>query len=302
MDDPRMVGGVWLKDGFAGQHMVVLPRPLVSAAGRHPLLRSLHVSDAGYFPEAARHRVERPQGLGAVVLILCRAGRGWARIGGAGGATQSVGPGDAVLIPAGRPHAYGADEEQPWTIQWVHFAGTEAADWCRWQGWPAGGGVRRLRAGTPEAMDLGRVHEELEAGHDERRMLAAAAALRWALARLDPAVAAESGEPTRLAVEAVEAWMREHSGGRATLAELARRAGLSAAHFAALFRRRYGFSPIDYFLRLKIRRACSLLDATEWPVARVAAEAGFEDPLYFSRRFRAVMGVSPRAYRKLPKG
>lgn len=292
----------WVKEGFAGQQMVVVPRPLVGLAAKHPLLKGLHVTDAGFFPEATRHGVSREKGLGCVVLIVCRDGRGWVRLGGADDVAQAVGPGDAVLIPVGRAHAYGADEGSPWTIQWVHFAGTEAAEWCRWQNWPAGGGVRRLRAGTPETLELGRVHEELEAGHDERRLLAAAAALRWALARLDVAEAAENGEPTRQAVEAVEAWMREHSGGRVTLAELARRAGLSVPHFAALFRKRFGFSPIDYFLRLKIRRACSLLDSTEWPVSRVSEEAGFEDALYFSRRFRAVMGISPRAYRKLPKG
>lgn len=71
------------------------------------------------------------------------------------------------------------------------------------------------------------------------------------MARLDPAVAAESGEPTG---RVVDAWMREHSVGWTPLAELARRGGLSAAHFGALFRRRYEFRLSTTFLRLKIRK------------------------------------------------
>ena len=296
--------GRFLKDGFSGQQLVVLPRPVAAAAARHPLLRGLYATDAGYFPEAAAHGVERKHGLEGVVLIVCRAGRGWLRLGvDEAAGTQEVGPGDAVLIAPGQAHAYGADETSAWTIQWVHFCGDEVAAWWRWLCMPPGGGVRRLRAGGLEQLDLGRVHEQLAAGYDERHLLAAAAALRWALACLGVAMsAADSGEPTRLAVEAVEAWMREHSGGRVTLAELARRARLSPAHFSALFRKRFGFAPIDYFLRLKIRRACNLLDTTEWPVGRVAAEVGIEDGLYFSRRFRRVMGVAPRDYRRAKKG
>jgi len=284
------------------RRMVVLPNPVVAGAARHPLLKGLHATDAGYFPKAARHCSERREGAKGAILILCRDGRGWVRLGKEG-ERVTVGPGDAVLIAAGVPHAYGAELVNAWTIQWVHFTGEEVAQWWRWHALPREGGVLRLRAGEPEQLDLGRVHEQLAAGYDERHLLAAAAALRWALANLVRAASrAEGGEPTRKAVEAVEAWMGEHSGGAVTLAQLARMAGLSAPYFSVLFRERYGFPPMDYFLRLKIRRACNLLDTTAWPVGRVAAETGFDDALYFSRRFRGVMGMAPRAYRNAAKG
>ncbi len=282
------------KEGFAGQRLVVVSRAALAEAARHPLLRALRATDAGYFPKAEGHVVDRPQGAGGAILILCREGRGWVRLGES--AKRAVGPGDAVLIAPGQPHAYGADEAQPWTIQWSHFEGEEVAEWWRWHRLPAEGGVLRLRAGVAERLDLGRVHERL--GQDLANLVEAGAALRWALASLEPARSiAEAGEPSWRSVEAVEAWMREHSAGKVTLAELARRAGVSVSHFAALFRTRFGFSPVDYFLRLKIRHACRLLETTDWPVRRVAEEVGIEDALYFSRRFRCVMGVSPRDYR-----
>jgi AraC-like DNA-binding protein len=59
---------------------------------------------------------------------------------------------------------------------------------------------------------------------------------------------------------------------------------------------------MDYFARLKIQRACMLLDRSTLRVKEVGAKVGFSDPYYFSRSFRQVMGISPRAYRAVPKG
>ena len=36
--------------------------------------------------------------------------------------------GDFVLLPANTPHEYGADEQTPWTIYWMHFKGTNSSD------------------------------------------------------------------------------------------------------------------------------------------------------------------------------
>ncbi|TVP80825.1 MAG: AraC family transcriptional regulator [Puniceicoccaceae bacterium] len=82
------------------------------------------------------------------------------------------------------------------------------------------------------------------------------------------------------------------------LVVLAREYGLSTASFRRLWKERYSEPPWQYLLSLRIRAACGLLVETGLPVQAIAAEVGFEDPLYFSRRFRSVMGMSPRHYRK----
>ena len=55
---------------------------------------------------------------------------------------------------------------------------------------------------------------------------------------------------------------------------------------------------MDYFIHIKIQRACFLLDTTTLSVREIGSQVGYEDPYYFSRIFRKVMGVPPRAYRQ----
>jgi AraC-like DNA-binding protein len=285
------------KAGFEHQELVVLPGPIQNAARRHPLLRNLHVTDAGFFPEAVAHRRERKRGAAGAVLIVCLAGRGWLDLGSG---ILPVRPGQALLIAPGQPHSYGADLSDAWTIVWAHFGGEELPAWWRLLAQPKEGGIIQARCRTPEQLELGRVHEQLAAGYDEQRQIAAASSLRWSLAQLSGA--GDSPARERDEIEAVATWMREHVGQRVTVRVLARRAGISPAHFHHCFKRHTGFAPIDFFLRLKIRRACAMLDGTTWTVERIASELGYEDAFYFSRLFRSIMGCPPKAYRNMPKG
>jgi transcriptional regulator GlxA family with amidase domain len=92
-------------------------------------------------------------------------------------------------------------------------------------------------------------------------------------------------------------WRRPHR-----LDELATAARISTTHYSLCFREQTGFSPIDFLIRLRVRHACRLLDTTTLPVAEVAERVGYEDPYYFTRCFRRIMGLSPRRYREMTKG
>jgi len=83
---------------------------------------------------------------------------------------------------------------------------------------------------------------------------------------------------------------------------LAGLAGLSRSQYTARFKAQTGYAPMDYFTRLRMHRACQLLDTTELTVKAVADELGYGDPLYFSRVFRLINEISPIAYRQHRKG
>ncbi len=78
---------------------------------------------------------------------------------------------------------------------------------------------------------------------------------------------------------------------------LARRHGLSVATFRRYWKRYVHEPPARYVMTLRMREARRLLVETDLTVAEVAMQAGFEDPLYFSRCFRRLTGVPPSHYR-----
>lgn len=289
-------------EGFAGQHLVVLPAPIRAASQSNALLGNLLVTDAGYFPSASGHKVERIHGSATHLLILCLRGRGWAR---SGERQCVVAADDALWLPASVPHAYGSDAADPWTIVWVHFQGAEAARWREQLGWAdrLPFGLRRFSPGLLATLGLDRVYDRLERGYGAADLLAAGARLRTVFsALLDAGLSAGQARSATERTAAVRDSLAADPLRPARLGELAIRAGLSVPHFCAVFRRLSGYAPIDFLLRQRVRLACRLLDSTDEPVAAVATRAGFDDPYYFSRCFRRIMGTSPRDYRRAVKG
>jgi transcriptional regulator GlxA family with amidase domain len=59
---------------------------------------------------------------------------------------------------------------------------------------------------------------------------------------------------------------------------------------------------MDYFIRLRIHKACQLLDTTGLSVKEIARLTGYADALYFSRAFKTVVELSPAKYRQQHKG
>jgi AraC-like DNA-binding protein len=290
------------REGFSGQRLVVLPPAVVEQARRHPLLTGLLPTAAGFFARPRGHLVERKEGAPEHVLIVCLAGEGWFRLG-KGARARPVAPGDVLLLPPAVAHAYGAGDATPWSIEWAHIAGHDMQAWRAELGLGANEGMLSVGARQAGEIRLGRVHPLLEKGYGFPDLLAAAAALRASLAELlRRRSVAGSGEPARIAVARSIEGMRERLDQPVQLAEIAAEAGLSVSHYSTLFRAQTGFSPIDYFLRMRMQQAAQLLDTTDLRVEEIGASLGYADPYYFSRQFRRFMRRSPRAYRAVRKG
>ena len=80
-------------------------------------------------------------------------------------------------------------------------------------------------------------------------------------------------------------------------AQLARLAALSYCQLFRLFKSELGVSPQQYIERQRIELAKRLLALNRLSVKEVAAQAGFVNQLYFSRRFQKATGLSPSQYR-----
>ena len=93
-------------------------------------------------------------------------------------------------------------------------------------------------------------------------------------------------------------YVHDHIGEGLDLGSISRAAGLSAFHFARLFKNAIGDSPFKFVTRTRMERAKELLRKTRLPISDVAERVGYQKPGHFSARFRSVLGCSPAAYRK----
>jgi len=74
--------------------------------------------------------------------------------------------------------------------------------------------------------------------------------------------------------------------------------GVSYESFRKNFKTTTSQAPNQYYLRMKINRATSLLLRPNLTIKEIAERIGIEDPYYFSRLFKIKMGVSPNKYRQ----
>ncbi len=100
-----------------------------------------------------------------------------------------------------------------------------------------------------------------------------------------------------VALGAGVAYLESGLSEEVSLAEAARRAGLSVNQFIRRFKTAYGIPPYRYLIGLRLDRAARLLSNSVRSVTDIAGDCGFEDANYFSRAFSARFGLGPRAYR-----
>lgn len=285
------------EDGFPGQISVVIPERILALVKSNPLIADLYISDIGYYPKARHHFRERPSGSAQFILIYCVEGKGEIRLNETG---HMVLADHFFIIPAGMPHTYHSDEQTPWSIYWIHFSGLKSGNYSRFacQALPI---ERGKTSRINDRLDLfSEIFRNLDRGFSNETLEYVNLCLSHLLASFTHLsqfrLIKESGEKDPV-VQSIN-FMLEQLTQKLKLDEIATETGLSASHYSRLFQNRTGHSPIDYFIQLKVQRACRLLDNSGGMIADIAREMGFDDQFYFSRVFRKVMGMSPVEYRK----
>lgn len=102
----------------------------------------------------------------------------------------------------------------------------------------------------------------------------------------------------RAVVERILTKMRRDPRQPFNLAETVRLSGMSEATFRRRWVEVMEITPRRYLEQVRLREACKMLVETTRPIREIAFAVGFENEFYFSRRFQALMKLSPREYRQ----
>jgi transcriptional regulator GlxA family with amidase domain len=96
----------------------------------------------------------------------------------------------------------------------------------------------------------------------------------------------------------VQAWIADHLDEDLSVPALARRAAMSARHFARIFRTATGATPARYVERARVEAARRRLEESDEGVDAIAADCGFGTAETMRRAFLRGVHVAPSDYRR----
>lgn len=214
--------------------------------------------------------------------------------------------GELFFIPSHCVSYYQADECTPWVYAWIGFDGAWGRAMLESTGLSAAHPIADMR-------DMPRVYGIVSAMREQMfepcgylPLLAGALRLLDELVR-GPAARAPQGDAPRPDTEHLRIDHRindvitlldQRYLEPLNVQKLADEMQLSRTYLSEQFSRRAGCSIKAYVTRLRMQHACMRMNDARLSVRQVAGECGYDDPLYFSRVFKKIYGMSPQHYRE----
>ncbi|HZI54424.1 MAG TPA: AraC family transcriptional regulator [Chitinophagaceae bacterium] len=286
------------RDGFVGEKQINVPEYVLEQyAGNMPFSSSLYITHIGFFPKAQFHFREREQGCDDFILIYCLEGKGLY--------STSVGNYELTanqffILPPHQFHNYQADLNDPWTIYWVHFSSSKLKDLGQEydlekfvQPTNILFNQKILDTWNEMYVSLAQEYTRESVGYANFCLYHFIAYFIFPANTKNLLKEMQSEDPLARSI----AFMKNNIHKQLSVEEIATQFHYSPSHYTALFKKKTGLSPIDYFIRMKIHYACQLLTQRELIIKEIADKIGYEDPYYFSRIFKKVTGKSPAQYK-----
>lgn len=212
---------------------------------------------------------------------------------------QRVQAGDLLMLFPDLAHSYGPQRGDRWSELFIVFDGPV---FDLWRGTGMLSSERPVHRLTPVETWLDRI-QSLLAGGDATQTEAAQAVdvcrfltlLTEILAVNWPALPDGEGPPwLERACSLLSAGLSEALEPEAVAAAI----GVSYETFRKHFQRALGVAPAHYRSRKRIEAACSLLQHTQLSNKEISESLGFSDPFHFARRFKLIVGMTPKQFRR----
>lgn len=96
----------------------------------------------------------------------------------------------------------------------------------------------------------------------------------------------------------IRAFITENYMEPISLAKISENTYLSPVYVSRVFKEATGESPINYLIKVRLLKACELLNETSYSIKKIASYVGYADAYYFSKLFKKYFGMPPVSYRK----
>lgn len=284
-----------IEEGFLGQRMIVLPPDTLETISLNNLIKNFFVTAIGFYPNAVYHNRERKRGSKEYILLYCTKGRGNIDIGGK---KQELIPNSFIIIPPLEPHQYSSLPGDPWSIYWVHFTGPNATELYYRYCFKDTPEVKSIPFDENRTENFNEIMNFLEVNFSIRNLEIINIKVFHFISSFiyDQGFRPSTSEATTITHSI--AFMKNEIDKSLKIKELASQQNLSVSRYSELFKEKTGISPVKYFIQMKIQKSCQYLYFTDLSIKEICCKVGFDDPYYFSRMFKKLMGIAPSNYRR----
>ena len=283
-----------------GRQRIEIPKPILkSRITNNFLLNQLHICSLGYYPKAKGHYTFRKKGLPENFLFYCVDGKGLYKLGGK---EYKVSANEFFILPQNVPHSYGSNDNDPWSIYWIHFGGEQLPYFNSMHTVKTHFKPFHIKNSNDILSSFSEIYKTLEMGYSIDNLMFANMCLPYFISLfIYNSRHYYVSQDKAHCIDSAIKYMQEHINETFSLNELSKVHNYSSSRFSSLFKQKTGYAPIDYFIQMKMQKATQQLDFTDHSIKEISHDIGFDDPYYFSRRFSKVIGMSPTKYRAINK-
>lgn len=256
----------------------------------------LHINNTGYYKDmiSKTYGTNRPNGLPDWQIIYVFSGKMEHHF--ADGSIAYMVPGDIIIYPLGVLQRYRCVAELT-SYAWVHFTGHASSELVETTGFSP----LKIFHTQVNSTAITYIHSMIEEVRRQKpcyELKTVSIFLDYMsfLAREIKNESKKSAKYAKLlpALREIENNPFPHK----TNEEYAALCGIDAYYFIHLFKEVTGLSPLKYATDLSMRKAGKLIGETDMDVGDISSSLGYDDPCYFSRKFRKFYGLTPSEYRK----
>lgn len=212
----------------------------------------------------------------------------------------TVSAGQAFVIPPKLVAHYAASIDSPWDYIWIHFNGQKVSELLHNAGITTSHPIFSPPGKHAEhALEIEKCMKNfLKYNSLEYECIGNAYHLFQLLCNAAPNTPSVKGaDKTLRYIRNVIHFISSRYQEPIKIQEIADFCGLDRSYLCKIFKHATNYTPQEYLIFYRIKKAKQLLKDPELPIQHIAYSVGYNDPFAFSKVFKKEVGISPSQYR-----
>ncbi len=256
----------------------------------------IHLQETGTLKAQKPHTSMRTH-LDSYLFILVTEGNGSLTYNGN---HYELSAGDCVFIDCKLPYSH-TTSNNLWSLQWVHFYGTNMPDIYAKYVERGGAPVFKSTNANAYSIMLSQLYDIAQSEDYLRDMKIYQHLLSLLTLLMEDSWHPENSHrnsPKKENLIKLREYLDDHYLEHISLDELAEKFYINKFYLTRIFKEQFGISINSYITSLKITHAKQLLRFTQLSASEIAEQCGMADANYFSRTFKKIEGITPSQFRK----